>query len=54
MYEQRMKLFVGHFISTLSSAFCLHKNGRQGRMRVFISLNRLRRLNWRNGIASCR
>lgn len=30
MYEHRMKLFDGHFISTLSSAFCLYKNGRKG------------------------
>lgn len=30
MYEHRMKLFDGHFISTLSTAFCLYKNGRQG------------------------
>lgn len=31
MYEHRMKLFDGHFISTLSLAFCLYKNGRQER-----------------------
>ncbi len=31
MYEHRNLLFDGHFISTLSSAYCLYKNGRTGR-----------------------